>query len=49
MFDIVKKSFTKFNFSRYFTADKSRKDGKPTSELIYCNFTLGINAERSYD
>lgn len=42
MFDIVKKNFTKFNFSRYFT-------GNNIENLIFCNFTGGINGERNYD
>lgn len=41
IFDIVRKSFSKFNFSRYF--------GNTPENLIYCNFTAGINSDRFYD
>jgi len=41
MFEICKKSFAKFNFSRFFSATPEN--------LIYCNFPLGINADRYYD
>ncbi len=40
--DILKKSFSKFNFSRFFHKDHPEN-------LIFCNFTQGISAERSYD
>lgn len=50
MFDIVKKSFNRYNFSRYFVADKSSKSAtKQGIDLIYCNFVNGINADRLYD
>lgn len=51
MFDIVKKSFNRYNFSRYFQADKSAKgaSSKQGIDLIYCNFVNGINADRLYD
>ena len=42
IFDIIKKTFTKFNFSRYFS-------GATPENLIYSNFTLGIAADRFYD
>jgi dynein heavy chain len=42
MFDIVKKSFQKFNFSKFFS-------GATPENLIYNNFTLGIGADRYYD
>jgi len=42
MFDIVKKSFSKFNLSRYF-----HKEHPET--LVFCNFILGISGDRFYD
>ena len=42
MFDLLKKNFTKFNFSRYFS-------NQNPENLIFCNFTLGIGGDRYYD
>jgi dynein heavy chain len=42
MFDLVKKSFTKYNFTRFFQE-------KSPENLIFCNFINGIGGERSYD
>lgn len=42
MFDLLKKSFSKFNFQRYFQATGSEN-------LIFCNFVNGISGERQYD
>jgi dynein heavy chain len=42
MFDLVKKSFTKYNFTRYFQE-------KNQENLIFCNFINGIGGERVYD
>lgn len=42
IFDIIKKTFTKFNFSRYFS-------GATPENLIYSNFTMGIQGDRFYD
>jgi dynein heavy chain len=42
LFDIVKKNFPRYNFSKFFH--------KETPEnLIFCNFTGGISSERFYD
>jgi dynein heavy chain len=35
MFDLLKKSFSKFNFQRYFQANQPEN-------LIFCNFVNGI-------
>lgn len=42
MFEIVKKNFTKLQFSKYF-------QGATPEALIFCNFTGGINQDRLYD
>jgi dynein heavy chain len=42
MFDLLKKSFSKFNFTRYFQQNNPEN-------LIFCNFVGGIAGERSYD
>lgn len=42
MQDLLKKSFSKFNFSRYF-------QNQNPENLIFCNFTQGIGGERFYD
>jgi dynein heavy chain len=42
MFDLLKKSFSKFNFQRYFQASNPEN-------LIFCNFVAGIAGDRSYD
>jgi len=42
MFELVKKSFTKYNFTRYF-------QNQSPENLIFCNFTMGIGGERVYD
>jgi len=42
MQDLLKKSFSKFNFTRYFQAQSPEN-------LIFCNFTQGIGGERFYD
>lgn len=42
MFDLLKKSFTKFNFSRFFAVQN------PDS-LVFCNFVAGISGDRLYD
>ena len=42
MYEIIKKSFSKYNLSRYFNKDKPEN-------LIYCNFINGISGERFYD
>ncbi len=42
MFDLLKKSFSKFNLSKFFS-------NTPES-LIFCNFTMGMNgSDRLYD
>nr|SYZ35238.1 PtDNAH9b [Paramecium tetraurelia] len=42
MFDLLKKQFTKFNFSRFFAKDNPEN-------LIFCNFLAGIGGDRFYD
>lgn len=42
MFDLLKKSFTKFNFTRFFAATNAEN-------LIFCNFINGIGGDRYYD
>jgi len=42
MFDLLKKSFTKFNFTRFFAQQNPEN-------LIFCNFILGIGGDRYYD
>ena len=42
MFDLLKKQFTKFNFSRFFAKDNPEN-------LIFCNFLAGIGGDRYYD
>lgn len=42
MFELVKKSFSKFQMAKYFTPTNSEN-------LIFCDFTGGINGERLYD
>jgi len=41
IYENIKKTFTKFNFARYFSAQPEN--------LIFSNFTLGINGDRFYD
>lgn len=41
IYENIKKTFTKFNFARFFSAQPEN--------LIYSNFTLGINGDRFYD
>jgi len=41
-FDILKKSFSKFNFARFFT-------GQSPENLLFSNFAQGINLDRYYD
>lgn len=42
MCDIVKKTFTKNNFSKYFQKENPEN-------LIFCNFTQGISGDKQYD
>lgn len=42
IYDIVKKAFSKFNFSKYFSKENAQS-------LVYSNFPQGIQAERYYD
>ena len=42
MFDLLKKNFTKFNFSRYFS-------NQNPENLLFCNFINGIGGDRYYD
>lgn len=43
MFDLLRKSFPKFNFTRFFAPTNAEN-------LIYCNFTAGVGGDdRKYD
>jgi dynein heavy chain len=42
MFDLLRKSFPKFNFTRFFAPTNAEN-------LIYCNFTQGVSGDRFYD
>jgi dynein heavy chain len=42
MFEMVKKSFTKFQLNKFFAP-------KDPENLLFCNFTAGYNGERLYD
>lgn len=42
MFDLLKKQFSKFNFTRYFQQNNPEN-------LIFCNFINGLSGDRFYD
>jgi len=42
MYELVKKQFGKFNFSRYFQPNNP-------DNLVFCNFVNGIGGDRAYD